>query len=228
MKNTVKVVLLGAVSLLFVNQAFVNEAFALNLGPPPGAILDLDGSEIPIVYRNYSISFTGSAASTNIGFAFRDDPGVLEFDDVSVTTGGGSNLLSNPGFEDGVVGDLAPVNWTFTDFGGGTLSQVAAFPPPFGAHSGDNFYKALGKGGYIGISQDIATSPGSLYQLSFWLLEDPSVRTFRRLSSTEDGTDGADLLVYAGPNEAVPEPTSLILLGAGLVGLAFLRRNQKI
>ena len=42
-------------------------------------------------------------ASTNVSFSFREDPAFLGLDDVSVTTGGGPNLLTNGDFEAGAA-----------------------------------------------------------------------------------------------------------------------------
>ena len=47
-------------------------------------------------FANYSFNFTASTTGANyIGFAFRQDPAYWTFQNVSLTTGGGSNLLTN-------------------------------------------------------------------------------------------------------------------------------------
>ena len=89
--------------------------------PPTGAILDLNSTPIPSAfqkpsaYRNYSVNYTAAAYATSISFAFRDDPGYLYLDDVSVTdaTKAGSNLLVNSGFELGLARAAAPIGWTY-------------------------------------------------------------------------------------------------------------------
>ena len=94
---------MAVLGLLLGHQAFANPCPPgnppTNCAPPLGAILDLDGTPIPHTYQQYSVNFTATQASSNISFAFREDPAFLFLDDVSVTTGGGPNLLLNPGFE---------------------------------------------------------------------------------------------------------------------------------
>src|SRR5215475_2075105 len=103
MRKVLQFALLATVTLALASQAFANPCPPgnppTNCAPPPGAILDLDGTAIPHNYQQYSINFMATATTTNISFAFREDPAFLFLDDVSVTTGGGPNLLLNPGFE---------------------------------------------------------------------------------------------------------------------------------
>lgn len=207
-----------------------------NCAPPSGAILDLNGTPIPHSYQNYTVDFTATNASTNVSFSFRDDPAFLGLDDVSVTPkGGGSNLLTNSGFESGVVGDNAPIGWTYLNaFGAGAAGVVTdtATDASPGARSGTNYYIDGAVQAYDGITQAIATTPGDTYTISFWLAEDSSQTTFSRLSTNGDvsgtGGNGIDLLVYAGliPTLAVPEPTSIVVLGTSLAGLLLLRRRR--
>src|SRR5215475_12387161 len=88
--------------LATVTLAVASQAFALpcppgnpptNCAPPPGAILDLDGTPIPHDYKQYSVNFVAAANSTDISFAFREDHSLLFLDDVSVAAGMGPNLL---------------------------------------------------------------------------------------------------------------------------------------
>ena len=60
---------------------------------------DLDGTVDFGAYHLYNTSFVATGTTTNVSFAFREDPAFLFLDDVSVTQGGGSNLLLNPGFK---------------------------------------------------------------------------------------------------------------------------------
>jgi hypothetical protein len=78
-----------------------------------------------------------TAATTNISFAFREDPAFLSLDDVSVTTGGGPNLHLNPGFELGIVGNNAPVDWTYLNSFGATFAGMVDNNNP---QSGSNNY----------------------------------------------------------------------------------------
>ncbi len=74
----------------------------LNNPPPAGPlILDLASQPLLTAYTFYVASFTALQASSVLIFAFRNDPGHFEFDDVTMTDNNGSatNLLGNPGFE---------------------------------------------------------------------------------------------------------------------------------
>jgi hypothetical protein len=232
---------LGFLALL--GLLFATQSYALpcppgnpptNCAPPPGAILDLNGTPVPHTYQQYTTSFTATNTTTNISFSLREDPAFLGLDDVSVATGGGPNLLVNPGFELGPVGANAPTGWTYLNsFGAGAAGVVSTNSSP-GPHTGSNYYRDGAIQAYDGITQSIATTVGSTYNISFWLDDNSSLTTFSRLSTngnvTDPGGNGIDLLVYAGAIPSLPtstpEPASLALLGAGLAGLGILRRRK--
>lgn len=217
-------------ALLATALAVASQAFALpcspgnpptNCVPPAGAILDLDGTAIPQAYTQYSVDFMAGGTTTNISFAFREDPVFLFLDDVSVTTGGGPNLLLNGGFEIGPVGANAPTDWTYLNTFGASFAGVLESNNP---HTGSNNYFDGAVQAYDGITQAIATTTGTTYTITFWLDDNSALTNFSRLSTNGDvsglGGNGADLLVYAGAIPTLaPEPASIELLACGLLVL---------
>ncbi|MES2299803.1 MAG: hypothetical protein V4582_22380 [Pseudomonadota bacterium] len=201
-----------------------------NCAPPPNALLDLDGSAINHAYSQYFASFVALDPLTNISFALREDPAFLFLDDVSVSTGGGPNLLLNPGFELGPLGANAPAGWTYLNNFGATFAGVVSGSGP---HSGALAYVDGAVQAYDGITQAVATTPGSTYDVSFWLSDNGPLTQYRRVSDNGDvsgtGGNGVDLLLYAGAVPvlpSVPEPAMLALFAPGLLTLAWMARRR--
>ena len=76
------------------------------------------------------------------------------------------NLINNGGFEDGFTG------WTLTGHQDGNTAAVGCGWSTVCPHSGNlqAVFGAVGAPG--GISQDVTTTPGGRYEVSFWLQND--------------------------------------------------------
>jgi len=174
-----------------------------NEAPPTGPIvLDLDGTPIPHEYQQYTASFVATSANSFISFAFREDPSFVGLDDVSVTTGGGPNLIVNGDFESGVLGESAPVGWIYlNEFEATFFGVVQNDLVEPGTHSGSYYYYDGAVQAYDVITQQIPTIIGHSYLISFWLNDLSGETTFKRLSDNGlpgTGGNGINLIVYAG------------------------------
>jgi hypothetical protein len=235
----------GALAL----AAICGVARAENLEPPAGPLaLNLVGQPLPTVYTEYSTAFTATSTTSTVTFVFRHDPGWFAFDDASVSTGGGANLLSNGGFESGSLGA-----WNYfqqdgvshTGFVGSVGSVVGGIPWTAPVFDGNHDWLDGSTEGYDGLSQTFATVVGATYDITFWLdqklTQNVVATTFKQIS--DNGASGVlgngiDALVYAGdgtPSTSLPLPSgapepmswALMILGLGGVGAA-MRGSRRV
>jgi hypothetical protein len=232
-----KLLYLGVVSAL---GTFMVAGGALaapsNLGPPAGAILDLNGQPITNTQQSYSVDFTAAVASTAITFAFRQDPSFVSFSNVSVvdlTTSSG-NLLTDGDFSGGTPGSNVVPGWTYANIYGAAAAGVVESGCGFG---GSNCWYDGAVQAYDAISQTIGTNIGDTYRISF-NLNGGGGSFYSDLSTNGDvtgiGGNGIDVLAYAQSGlphaGGVPEPASWALMigGLGLAGAALRRQRTAI
>jgi hypothetical protein len=235
---------LTCVATIFWVQATIAQN---NDPPPPGAILDLNGTPIPgggdgVTYQQYSVTFTGSLTNTDVTFAFREDPAFISFTDllmVDLTTSSGQ-LFTNGDFTGGTHCSrgncLTPVGWEYANVFGATFGGVIrnnCAPAPSG---NTNCWYDGAVQAYDAIDQHVPTTIGDQYQISFFLADNSFCRTdggppcnFMDISNNGQpgtGGNGIDALVYAQAGLPTPEPGSLLLLGSGIVGLVGIARRK--
>jgi len=178
-----------AAAIITLGLSFAGQSHAgvlLNLIDPPGQ------SNTPTF-----LSFVASAATTDIVFAGYQVPSGLNATGISLTTGGGPNLLGP--------------TWNFTPAGCGSIASQ--FDDGLGTGTNGLGFAGVCTGSYDQFDQAVATNAGQSYDVNFLFSNSGS----NAPSGFMVSTDAAD----------APEPASAALLLAGLGGLAIHRMRLR-
>lgn len=121
-------------------------------GPATTVTVSLTSAANSLPFGNYSANIWFTNLNDNVA---QSVPFTLTVD-----------LVQNGGFE---TGDFT--GWTISDPSQNLVTNTTYIfaPPNFPVHSGD-YYALLGEGGSLAyLTQTIPTTPGQVYQISFWL-----------------------------------------------------------
>jgi hypothetical protein len=216
---------------------------------PTGAIFNMATAHPAVfspdsVYTQFTTTFVATATSEFVSFALREEPAFFSFDDVSVTTGAGPNLLQDPGFESDTpanVGTNFPVGWSrwIQAVDTSAIGVVAGNGNNescgnSGPHTGSYFWCDGSVQGYDALYQQLnGLTVGATYTVTFWVTDNSGS------AMAGDPTDAINFLVYAGtalPTGAVPIGTPpsttplpgtiyLTLLGISCLGIYLAFRS---
>jgi len=180
-----------------------------------------------------------------------DDPSVVD-----ATTGSSLNLLADPTFAGSSYGQNCnhgnslgcPVGWgawieaVDVSFIGQIATTTQPYDCPIGPETGTIFWCDGSVQGYDALYQDLTgLTVGNTYDISFYLEDNSGSGTTGASSSdcTVSGGSCIDALVYAGdslptgsipigpPPSGVPEPSSFVMLGTGMLGLVTAYRGRR-
>jgi hypothetical protein len=174
-------------------------------------------SQTVAAYQRYCFQSTATSSSTLLSLMFRNDPSFTSLDNVSVVkTGTSLELLLNGGFDANVNGPI-PDHWLAVGVQG---LQAAGHLVSSG---GNGFWYDGAVGGFDGIAQVVATTPGDTYTICFDLRGNPAFNATTVVTEVYFG-DLPPGTVITGTG-TMPEPSAAMLLGLSVSGLLLRRRR---
>lgn len=142
----------------------------------PSGNVDLStyaGQKIKIAFQYKS---TSSSAATwevkNVKVVANGNGGTVEPDPDPDPTPGGSNLLTNPGFEDWTA--TLPTAWDNENYNTGEIVKENAIK-----HGGNNSLRQTSESGTNKIQQEVAITGGKKYRISYWFLDNDTKASSR-------------------------------------------------
>jgi hypothetical protein len=150
----------------------------------------------------YMLDFVAGATSTDILFEGYQVPSYEQAEDITLTTGGGSNRLGE--------------TWTYAAAPSGAMADQ--FNDPYGTGTNGLNFGGVTAGSFDQFDQTVSTVVGDTYDLSFLF--------------SEDDTGPSGFVVSAsntGSSIAAPEPgtLSLMLVGLGVLGLVAVMMRKR-
>ena len=134
---------------------------------------DYAGAKVQIAFKY--ISTTENAATwriKNLKVVANGNSGTVEPDPEPEPTPTGSNLLTNPGFEDWTA--TLPTAWDNASYNTGEIVKETTIK-----HGGNNSLRQTSESGTNKIQQEVAITSGKKYRISYWFLDNDTKASSR-------------------------------------------------